>query len=123
VHPLINAAPPISILRMLRAIQQMLKHTTRDHILLLSRRRPRVLVLPYRSTGGSQATVRDWFSVPCHPRTTYGGHMSVSTLVLILLLTFGVGCALDHFTRSYRYSARLARASADFADVIQVEKR
>jgi hypothetical protein len=41
-------------------------------------------------------------------RETYGGRMTISTLVLILLLTFGAASALDCFMRSHRLHEALA---------------
>jgi hypothetical protein len=40
------------------------------------------------------------FRSPIHTGTTYRGGMSISMLILILLLTFGVARALDRFARS-----------------------
>jgi hypothetical protein len=35
--------------------------------------------------------------------------MTISTLMLILLLTFGVACAFDRFAKSHHYRARGSR--------------
>jgi len=49
----------------------------------------------------ADATVQDGFSFICRAGTTgTGGRMTISTLILILLLTFGVACVLDRFARS-----------------------
>ena len=41
-----------------------------------------------------------------HPRAR---QMTISTLMLILLLTFGVACAFDCFAKSHHYRARGSR--------------
>ncbi|MFZ1095992.1 MAG: hypothetical protein WAN75_43385, partial [Xanthobacteraceae bacterium] len=42
--------------------------------------------------------------------TTYGGRMTISTLLLILLLTFGAASSLDRFVRSHWLHEVLTRA-------------
>ena len=44
---------------------------------------------------------------PCHAGATCRGRMSISTLILVLLLTFGVACALDRFARRHNARSRI----------------
>ena len=44
---------------------------------------------------------------PCHGGATCRGRMSTSTLILVLLLTFGVACALDRFARRHNARSRI----------------
>jgi uncharacterized membrane protein YqjE len=55
--------------------------------------------------------VWDEFSILLLPKDNIqGAIMTISTLILVLLLTFGAACALDRLARSHRLYYALARA-------------